>query len=94
VLTVGALRAAKRLGLRPPDDFAFVTFDQLAYAGLLSPSLTSVAQPAVRIGQQAMRLMLRRLQTPDAPIRIVRLRPTILHGESCGCGEPQRPLPI
>jgi LacI family transcriptional regulator len=94
VLTVGTLRALNKLGLRTPDDVALATFDQLAYAELFSPRLTSVVQPAVRIGQQAMRLMLRRLKTPEAPTRTVRLRPSIYHGDSCGCGDPSQDLSL
>jgi LacI family transcriptional regulator len=94
VLTVGALQALKSLGLATPGDIAMAGFDQLAYPDLFSPRITTVTQPAGRIGQQAMRLLLRRLEQPDAAPRTVRLRPVIFHGDSCGCGQPGTDIPI
>jgi LacI family transcriptional regulator len=94
VLTVGVLQALRQLRLRTPDDLALVAFDQLAYPDLFSPRITTVIQPAVRIGQQAMRLMLRRLNQRDAPARTVRLKPVIFHGDSCGCGDPKLELSV
>ena len=44
------------------------------------------------IGREAMRLLLRRLKSPDAASRVVRLRPTLIHRDSCGCGHPNRAL--
>lgn len=85
VLSIGALEAIRDVGLSVPDDVAFVTFDEPAYADLFSPRLTSVVQPAYDVGRQGMRLLLRRIRQRDAPVRTVRLMPRIAHRESCGC---------
>jgi LacI family transcriptional regulator len=87
VISMGTMRALLETGLRIPEDVAFVVFDEPEYADLFSPRLTCVVQPAFDIGREAMRLLLRRLSRPDAPPRTVRLKPHIVHRESCGCPE-------
>jgi LacI family transcriptional regulator len=85
VISMGSLRAIGDARLRVPDELAFAVFDEPAFADLFHPRLTSVVQPAFSIGREAMRLLLRRLKRPEAPARTVRLRPRIVHRESCGC---------
>lgn len=86
VSAVAALQAIAEAGLSVPDDVALATFDDFPFADLFSPRLTAVSQPAFAIGRDAVRLLLRRLKTPAAPPRTIRLRPRIVHRESCGCG--------
>jgi LacI family transcriptional regulator len=93
-LTVELLKAIKELRLGVPEDIVVVAFDTFAHSEFFSPHLTSVDQPAVEIGRQAMRLLLRRMLDPDMPPRALKLPATIVHGDSCGCAEPRSPLPI
>ena len=86
-MAAGALRAIAALGLRIPEDLAFAAFDNLPFGDLFSPPLTSVDQPAVEIGREAMRLLLRRLADPKARPSSVRLSPTLNHRSSCCAGE-------
>jgi LacI family transcriptional regulator len=85
VLTAGTLLALRDAGLRIPEDLAVVTFDEFPYAELFAPRLTSVVQPAFKIGQEAMRLLIKRIAKPNAEPRTIRLQPTLSHGASCGC---------
>lgn len=91
-MTAGTLQAMQDLGLRAPDDIALVSFDELPYAELISPGITSVVQPAFQIGQQGMSLLMRRLSNPDVEPQTIRLRPHIEHRESCGCPGDAPPL--
>jgi LacI family transcriptional regulator len=85
IISLGTLRAIQDAGLEVPRDVALCVFDEPASSDLFRPRLTSVVQPAFTIGREAMRLLLRRLGQPDAQPRTVRLRPQIIHRESCGC---------
>ncbi|MEW2116781.1 LacI family DNA-binding transcriptional regulator [Streptomyces sp. NPDC005474] len=86
-MTIGALRALRGRGLTVPDDLALCCFDDFAWADLLTPGLTAIAQPGRDIGAQAVRLLLDRLADPDRPARTVRLPCTFVHRESCGCAD-------
>jgi len=62
-----------------------VGFDDFEWADLFSPRLTTMAQPDAAIGQEAVRLLLTRLAEPDQEPRTVRLDPTLVVRDSCGC---------
>ncbi|UBU18195.1 substrate-binding domain-containing protein [Nonomuraea gerenzanensis] len=68
VMAIGALDVAARRGLRVPEDLAVMGFDDIDAAGLVSPGLTTMANPAREIGQAtAVRLLERLRGTIDEP---------------------------
>ncbi|MEW9872722.1 LacI family DNA-binding transcriptional regulator [Arthrobacter sp. HS15c] len=73
LLAAGALRALQHAGLRVPGNMAFATFDGFTYSDLFQPQITTVRQPAFRLGESAVSLLMRRLEDPSAPTRILRL---------------------
>ena len=84
LMTLGSLRAARELGFRIPDDVALVGFDDMPWSGELCPPLTAVAQPTYELGQEAVRLLLRRRAEPEAFYHTVVLQPRLVVRESCG----------
>ncbi|NEB01483.1 LacI family DNA-binding transcriptional regulator [Streptomyces sp. SID13726] len=86
-MTIGALRALREHGLAVPDGIALCCFDDFAWADLFSPRLTAIAQPSREMGAEAVRVLLERLDTPDAPGRTVRLPCAFVHRTSCGCSD-------
>ncbi|MDL5158455.1 LacI family DNA-binding transcriptional regulator [Actinomycetospora termitidis] len=84
-MTIGVIAALRDAGARVPDDVAVVAFDDFAWADLFSPRLTVMAQPFDRIAAEAVRLLLRRRAQPDAPLEVLRLPPSFVVRESCGC---------
>lgn len=53
-MAIGVLRELRSLGKRVPDDVAIIGCDDLPFAELLTPSLSSVRVPFVEIGRQAV----------------------------------------
>src|SRR5258708_1414277 len=84
-MTIGAMRALRDLGLAVPSDVALVAFDDFEWSDLFHPRLTTMAQPVSLMGAEAVRLLLARIETPDRPPRTIRLSPTFMHRDSCGC---------
>ena len=75
-LAAGAYKAARRLGLRIPDDLSVTGLDDLALATALDPELTTVRLDAELFGEHGMRALLAVLdgRTPDAgdiPVQLV-----------------------
>jgi len=64
---VGALSAAAALGVRVPGELSLVGFDNSALARLRALWLTSVDGTAYAMGQQAARMLVARIEHPDAP---------------------------
>lgn len=77
VLAAGALRAIQHEGLKVPGTMAFATFDGFTYPDLFQPQITTVRQPAFQLGENAVGLLMRRLEDPSAPTRILRLESEI-----------------
>ncbi|HEX3789187.1 MAG TPA: LacI family DNA-binding transcriptional regulator [Pseudonocardiaceae bacterium] len=82
---IGVLRAARRRGLRIGSDLALVAHEDVDWAELVDPAVTATAQPVEEIGRAAVRMLLERIANPDGPPRTVRLAPTLMHRQSCGC---------
>ncbi len=80
-----SLRAAGDRGLRIGRDLAVVGYDDVEWAELVDPPLTTIAQPITDIGRTAVRLLLDRITHPDRPARTVRLPGRLVHRRSCGC---------
>jgi LacI family transcriptional regulator len=77
LLAIAALNVATRRGLRIPDDVAIVGMDDTDIADLANPAITSVDLGATKRARAAAKLLLRRLDKPDAPIRQVVIEPTL-----------------
>ncbi len=55
---IGLIHAAQQVGLSIPQDIAVVGFDDILFASYLYPPLTTIAQPKVEMGRQAMDMVL------------------------------------
>ncbi|MGW4394348.1 LacI family DNA-binding transcriptional regulator [Amycolatopsis nivea] len=84
-MMVGVLHEARRRGLRIGEDLPVVVYDDVEWADLVDPPLTTMAQPIDEIGRRAVQLLLARLADPSRPAETVRLPPTLRHRASCGC---------
>lgn len=68
ILAAGACKAARRLGLRVPDDVSVTGFDDLPLATAVEPELTTVRLPAEAVGEAGMRALMTVLDgRPAAP---------------------------
>ncbi|MGW5235633.1 LacI family DNA-binding transcriptional regulator [Streptomyces nodosus] len=75
-LAAGAYKAARRLGLRIPEDLSITGLDDLALATALDPELTTVRLDAELFGERGMHALLAVLEgrTPeqgDIPVELV-----------------------
>ncbi|GGM01817.1 LacI family DNA-binding transcriptional regulator [Nakamurella endophytica] len=77
LMTLGALQAVADAGLVIPDDIAVVGFDDMSWAPLLRPPLTTVAQPTYDLGAETARLLLDRINGFTGPGRELVLPPTL-----------------
>jgi len=57
-LAIGAMRAVRKRGLDIPGDLSITGFDNIEISEYTTPPLTTITQPARRIGKLAMQLML------------------------------------
>ncbi|WP_409304098.1 LacI family DNA-binding transcriptional regulator [Peribacillus sp. SCS-155] len=58
-MAIGAIKAVKSKGLKVPDDVSVVGFDDIKFASIYEPALTTIGQPSFDIGKKAMELLIR-----------------------------------
>jgi len=84
LMAIGAMEALRQAGRRIPQDVAVVGFDDITFASLVTPALTTVAQPKYRMGQLAMERLLELMGGTDQLGRQTVLIPQLVIRESCG----------
>jgi LacI family transcriptional regulator len=80
-MLLGVLR---KNGIRVPEDIRVVGFDDVKFATLVSPSLTTIQQPCREIAMTAFRAMLDRQSDATLPACHMSLSPRLVIRDSCG----------
>ena len=70
VLAIGALRAAREMGLRVPEDISITGFDDIEIALLAEPALTTVHVPHREMGRRAAAMLLQMLGGGGKPASV------------------------
>lgn len=77
---------AKNNRLTIPEDFSLIGIDDVSFAALYSPPITTISQPTFEMGKRSARLLLdkidRKEQEQEETSEIIRLNPAINHRES------------
>lgn len=85
IATIGAIRAARLLGLSVPSKLAIVGFDDFDWAEDFEPRLSVLAQPIEQICRLAVQRLRERIRDPASPTRHDRIPGTLIVRQSCGC---------
>ena len=84
LMTVGLLKAAEEIGMRCPEDFGLVSFDDYPWLGIFRPRLTTVELPKHQLGSEAAELLIKRISGDHSKPLLRKLRPELRIRESCG----------
>lgn len=82
MIAMVVIKAAFEAGLRVPQDVATTGFDDIAQAGLLNPSLTTVRQPLKTMSSDIVDLLIHRMEHKLAPIQEKRFEADLIIRES------------
>jgi LacI family transcriptional regulator len=84
LMTIGLLKAAEEMGLRCPEDFGLVSFDDYPWLGVFRPRLTTVELPKHQLGSEAAELLIQRIAGHQSKPVLRKLQPELRIRESCG----------
>jgi LacI family transcriptional regulator len=84
-IALGALRAARELGIEVPTQLAITGWDDIPVAALVAPALTTVRQPMRELGSTAAVLLAERVSAGRREPRHVLLPTSLVLRASCGC---------
>lgn len=90
-IALGLLRELRRHAIRVPDDVLVTGFDDIGFADLCDPPLTTVRQPREDLAAEGVRLLDSRTAARSAPARRVALAPTLVARESTVGARPAPP---
>lgn len=64
MMALGAMQELKSNGIKIPQDISIVGFDDIAFASLADPPLTTVCSPRVEIGRRAIEALVTTIKIP------------------------------
>src|SRR6201993_5171925 len=83
ISALGAMTALRDAGHEVPEDVSVMGFDDIEFASIAYPPLTTVRQPLHEMGATAAELLLRKL-AKDEVIENIRVRPELIVRSSTG----------
>ena len=87
---IRTMEVAQQLGLDVPRDVSVIGFDNVPESVLISPQLTTIAQPIQEMGQHAVRMLLDLLAGRELDMTHVTLPTELIIRQSCG----PAPVPV
>lgn len=81
-IALGVVNALMEAGVRVPDQVAVVGYDDQYIASQLHPQMTTVRQPADKIGQAAAEMLLKRIEGKNKRSAVQRIDPELIVRES------------
>ncbi len=82
LIATGCYQAFNDHGLRCPDDISITGYNDIPLGAHLKPTLTTIRTPRYETGAEAAKMMLERLNNPDASPRWVKFPPSLVVRES------------
>jgi LacI family transcriptional regulator len=76
-MTTGALHALADHGIAIPEEVSIVGFDELPWADVVTPSITTVRQPTYEMGTAAARMLIERIAGDDSAPRDIVFEPEL-----------------
>jgi LacI family transcriptional regulator len=90
VSALGAMSALREAGCRIPEDVSVMGFDDIEFAGIAYPPLTTVRQPLREMGATAAEVLIRKIENNEV-IENIKVRPElIVRSSTCS---PETKLP-
>jgi LacI family transcriptional regulator len=65
LLALGVMRGLSQRGIIIPNDMALIGYDDVEFASMLSPALTSIRQPKYQLGRAATELLLHEISEEE-----------------------------
>ncbi|MDY4535520.1 MAG: LacI family DNA-binding transcriptional regulator [Tractidigestivibacter sp.] len=82
IMALGCMRAMAEKGIKIPEDVSMVGFDDLPYASICNPPLTTARIPNREMGEIAVRRMLDRIREPRDYTCVTHLSTTFVERQS------------
>lgn len=82
IVATAVIHEAHRLGKRVPEDLQIIGFDDIPLSSLLSPSLSTIRQPAHDMGREAAGLLIKLIEQDKVEEKIIQLPVSFVERET------------
>ena len=86
-MAMGAMRQVRSRGLSIPGDIAFVGIDDIPFAAVYEPPLTTIRTPRRKMGEMGAQMLLKNLSAPSFKAKSVIVGHELVVRESCGASQ-------
>lgn len=83
ISALGAMSALREAGRRVPEDVSVIGFDDIEFAGIVYPPLTTVRQPLREMGATAAEVLIRKIENSETVENISIRTELILRSSTC-----------
>jgi LacI family transcriptional regulator len=90
ISALGAMSALREAGRRVPEDVSVIGFDDIEFAGIAYPSLTTIRQPLREMGATAAEVLIRKIERNET-VEHISVRPELIVRSSTCPPEPSVP---
>lgn len=84
LVAAGALQALQELGIAVPREIAVTGYDDIVFARMFTPGLTTIRAPTYELGQQAGRMLIDRMHGRGYGVNIVLQPELVVRGSTAG----------
>ena len=78
LMAYGVMHAAAEKGLKVPDDLSVIGFDDIYLSTFINPPLTTIKQPRIEMGEEAVLSLINRIKNPDRKARNIILEADLI----------------
>lgn len=82
LIAIGAMRALREMNRQIPSELSVVGYDDIPWAAIVTPALTTIRQPFLGLGKGAVELLLDRIANPARRCRHIKLGVSLVERES------------
>lgn len=82
MLAIGVYGASKEIGFKIPDDLSIVGYDNISMSPYLSPPLTTIHAPKIRIGKLSIKILLDQIENKDKEFHKIILDTRLIERDS------------
>ena len=81
LMALGAMKYCLDKHIRIPDDISIIGYDDMEFASMLTPALTTVRKDRERLGKEASEILINLINGHNKPIQL-KLDPGVIERES------------
>jgi LacI family transcriptional regulator, galactose operon repressor len=92
ISAIGSICAFQEAGIRVPEDVSVVGFDDIQNAAFINPTLTTVRQPLIKMGELAARTLLDRIEGREKYVPEITIQPEFVVRKSTAPPDRRREI--